>query len=100
MSKKHKKKSVKYKIRILLAFLVFASITSVLGYNLFCNINSIKALVIEKKELSDKISALQDEKEDLENDIKKLEDSDYIARYVREKYLYSKDGELILRIDD
>ena len=33
-------------------------------------------------------------------DIKKLNDPDYITKYVREKYLYSKDGEIILRIDE
>ena len=38
-------------------------------------------------------------KEELELDIRKLEDPDYIAKYVREKYFYSKDGELILRMD-
>ena len=42
---------------------------------------------------------LQEEKESLETDILKLKDPDYIAKYVREKYFYSKDGELILRLD-
>ena len=36
----------------------------------------------------------------LEGDILKLEDSNYIGKYVREKYFYSKDGELILRIEE
>ena len=31
-------------------------------------------------------------------DADKLQDPDYIARYAREKYSYSKDGEIILRI--
>ena len=34
------------------------------------------------------------------DDIKKLNDPDYVARYAREKYLYSKNGELIIRIPD
>ena len=45
----------------------------------------------EKKELKEK----QDE---LQVDADKLQDPDYIARYAREKYSYSKDGEIILRI--
>ena len=53
---------------------------------------------MEKKELSDKIVSLKEEKRELESDIKKLENSDYIAKYVREKYFYSKDGELILKM--
>ena len=54
----------------------------------------------EKIALNEQISDLQKEKEVLETDIMKLENPDYIAKYVREKYFYSKEGELILRIDD
>ena len=97
---KKKRKASKHKIRFFFAFVVFFGVTAVLGYNLFSNIMSIKRMEIEKKELSDKMVSLQEEKKVLESDIKKLEDSDYIAKYVREKYFYSKDGELILRMDD
>ncbi len=95
---KKKKKISKRKIRFFFAFLVFAGITSVLGYNLVSNIASIKKMELDKKELNDKIVSLKEEKQELESDIKKLENSDYIAKYVREKYFYSKDGELILRL--
>ena len=53
----------------------------------------------EKEDLQNQLVTLQEEKESLETDILKLEDPDYIAKYVREKYFYSKDGELILRLD-
>lgn len=96
---KKKKKASKHKIKFFFAFLVFAGITIVLGYNLFSNIMTINKMKIEKKELKEKIVSLEEEKKVLESDIKKLEDSDYIAKYVREKYFYSKDGELILRMD-
>ena len=33
-------------------------------------------------------------------DAKKLQNPDYIARYAREKYSYSKDGEYVLQIPD
>ena len=52
----------------------------------------------EKHELQNKLVSLKDEEEVLNSDIKKLEDPEYVARYAREKYLYSKDGELIIRI--
>ena len=39
-------------------------------------------------------------KEELETNVKKLEDPEYLARYAREKYFYSKEGELILRIPE
>ena len=44
----------------------------------------------QKEALKDKLSNLKEEEEILNSDIKKLEDPDYVARYAREKYLYSK----------
>ena len=82
------------------AFIVFGAITAILGYNLLSNIIDINKMKIEKRELQDKIVDLEKEKEVLETDILKLKDPDYIAKYVREKYFYSKDGELILKIDE
>ena len=99
MTKKNYKKK-KFKFKFFLAFIVFGSITAVLGYNLFCNIMTINDMNKEKKELKEKITKLEQEKEVLETDIQKLEDPEYIAKYVREKYYYSKDGEVILRMDD
>ena len=40
---------------------------------------------------------LEDE-DNLKTEINKLQDEEYVARYAREKYLYSKDGELIIKI--
>jgi len=54
----------------------------------------------EKKELDNKLVSLQEKKTKLENDVNKLEDPEYLARYAREKYFYSKNGELIIRIPD
>jgi cell division protein DivIC len=45
-------------------------------------------------------SASLDKEEELKDEINKLKDPEYMARYAREKYLYSKDGELIIRIPD
>ena len=98
--KKKKRKTLKYKIRFFLAFVLFGSITAVLGYNLVTNILIIKEMNLQKSALKDQIVDLAYQKEVLETDILKLEDPDYIAKYVREKYFYSKDGELILRIED
>ena len=46
----------------------------------------------------EEILTLKDDGERLEADIKRHQDPEYRAKYVREKYLYSRDGELILRI--
>jgi cell division protein DivIC len=54
----------------------------------------------EKQELEKELVELKEKEEELKVDAKKLQDPDYIARYAREKYLYSKDGEYILQIPD
>ena len=54
----------------------------------------------EKKEFEEELSILKDKEEELKGQVNKLQDPDYIARYAREKYLYSKDGEIIIRIPD
>ena len=36
----------------------------------------------------------------MQTDVIKLQDPEYVAKYAREKYLYSKDGELIIKIID
>ena len=46
------------------------------------------------------LEKLKEKEEELNNTVTKLSDPDYIARYAREKYLYSKDGEIIIRIPD
>lgn len=97
---KNKRKASKHKIRFFVAFLVFSGVTLALGYNLFSNVKNIQEMKVEKKQLKEKITLLEKEKDVLESDILKLKDPDYIAKYVREKYLYSKDGEVILRMDE
>jgi cell division protein DivIC len=54
----------------------------------------------EKSELEEQLVSLKEKEEELKVDAKKLQDPEYIARYAREKYLYSKDGEYILQIPD
>ena len=54
----------------------------------------------EKNSLENKLASLEEKKIELENMVSKLEDPEYLARYAREKYFYSKDGELIIRIPE
>ena len=84
----------------MLAFFIFGLILSTLGYNLILNVNSIYKMKAQNKQLENKIALLKEEEKILESDIQKLEDPSYVARYAREKYLYSKDGEIIIRMPD
>ena len=52
----------------------------------------------EKTELLVQLKKLKKKESSLRADANKMKDKEYIARYAREKYLYSKDGEFILRI--
>ena len=52
----------------------------------------------EKKQLEEKLLKLKEAEEELVLDVEKLQDPEYIARYLREKYFYSKDGEYIIKI--
>ena len=96
-----KKRKVKKKARRIATFGLVSIIAIVV---VFVTVGSIfKELVTkyqEKKSLESKLINLEEKEKELQNDVKKLEDPDYLARYAREKYFYSKDGELILRIPD
>lgn len=48
--------------------------------------------------LTDKYNTLLHEEESLQSEIKKLQDSEYVARYAREKFLYSLPNEVIIKL--
>lgn len=96
---KKRKMSIVAKIRVFFTVIIILVVVSMLGYNCVCNVLKIIDMKNQKVNLQEKIVKLDEEKEELELDIRKLEDPDYIAKYVREKYLYSKDGEIILRLN-
>lgn len=54
----------------------------------------------EQDELNKLLVQLKEEEQKLNLDVDRLQDPEYIARYLREKYLYSKDNEYIIRIPD
>ena len=95
-----KRLSKKVKPRMFFFFIIFGSIITSLSYNFFSNVSKIITIKNEKKELSEKLVTLKDEEDKLNSDIKKLKDPEYVARYAREKYMYSKEGELIIRLPD
>ena len=69
-------------------------------FSFFYNAYSIYSLTVEKNDLEQKYIELKEEAEELKIDIEKLSDEKYLANYAREKYLYSKDGEYILQINE
>ena len=51
------------------------------------------------KALNAEYENLLSEEEKLESDVTKLQDSEYVMRYAKEKFMYSEDGDTILRMD-
>ena len=88
------------KRRLLLLFSVFVLLAGYVGYSTFNYWKQILNNKQKTKELESKYEELLSDKEILESDVIKLQDPDYVAKYAREKYLYSKDGELIIKIID
>jgi diacylglycerol kinase/cell division protein FtsB len=73
----------------------------IIGYFIFSLITysiNIGKLSSEQKQLEEKLASLQANEKNLKVEIQKLKDPDYVARYARENYLYSKDGEYIIKI--
>jgi len=96
--KKEKKKNKKSNIFITLFIITLLIIALVaVVYNDFTQVLNNKK---EMQQLKSKYVELKDEEESLNVEVAKLEDPDYIARYAREKYMFSKEGEVILRIVD
>lgn len=88
------------KRRLLVLFCVFVLLIGYISYTTFSYWEEILKNNKETKELEEKYDKLLSDKEVLETDVLKLQDPEYVAKYAREKYLYSKDGELIIKIVD
>lgn len=95
-----KKKQAKFKYRLCLfmpaCLLVVATIFVAVGSYWI----QIREKYQEKSRLENQIIVLKEEEEELKVDVERLKDPDYVARYAREKYMYSKDGEIILRLPE
>ena len=92
-----KKKKLKTKSLILFVALIFLSAFVLSTYNYVVDIYKMTK---EKKELKEELKELKEKEKELKLDASKLQDSDYIARYAREKYFYSKEGEYIIKIPE
>lgn len=97
---KKRRKMKKKKLRLLLlgclSFFIIGLTTYTIGKYWFEIYNKYK----EKKNLDQELIDLREKEDELRADADRLQDPDYIARYAREKYLYSKDGEFIIKIPE
>ena len=95
-----KKTSKKEKKRLIFISFVIVGLLGYLVASVYSDwkeiINNNNKIVALNKEYSD----LMDNEKSLQSEVAKLKDPDYVARYAKEKYLYSSDGDTIIRMDD
>lgn len=95
---KKKKKNQKLKRRMLFLGLGSIVVITITVFSIGKYWVEIYQKYKEKQELAQKLYTLKEEEDALKVDVERLQDPEYVARYAREKYYYSKDGEFILRI--
>lgn len=96
------KRRISKKSKRRLAILVPITFTMI-GFFIFTFINytiNIINLTKQENDLKNKLTSLEIEEKDLNTEILKLKDPEYIAKYAREKYYYSKDGEYVIKIEE
>lgn len=98
MSTKKRKKTVKYRV------FLFPPVCLLILVTIFVAVGSYWVQIAnkyqEKESLSNEIVDLKEKEEQLRVDVERLEDPDYVGRYARQKYMYSKEGEIILRLPE
>ena len=95
-----KKKKSKFRYRALLLIPICIALVIAVAITFGSYWNKIFAKYKEKKELESQIIVLKEKEEELKVEVDRLEDPDYVARFARERYMYSKDGEIILRLPE
>ena len=83
--------------------LIFGTLSIILiGYSFICLFSylyKIKDLQNTNSSLNKKLHDLQTKEQNLKTEIQKLKDPDYLARFAREHYLYTKNGEYVIKIE-
>lgn len=98
MAKKKMSKQAKRRLLIFGTLSVIAIVYFIFSISFYTfNIYKLKK---QETELNTKINELKHNEKLLNTEIEKLKDNEYIARFARENYSYSKDGEIIIKIDD
>ena len=64
-------------------------------FNLITYSYRMKKLSDKQASLTTELKTLKEKEGNLKNEIQKLKDPDYLARYARENYLYTKSGEYV-----
>ena len=94
MKKTKKEKKRLFVISVVIILLVVSLVSSVAGDWTKIMENKSKITSLNKQ-----YNDLLREEEKLVSEVTKLQDDDYIVRFAKEKFLYSENGELIIRMN-
>ena len=94
MKKTKKEKKRLFLISAVIILLIISLVSSVAGDWTKIMENKSKITSLNKK-----YNNLLGEEEKLVSEVTKLQDDDYVLRYAKEKFLYSEDGEVIIRMN-
>ena len=94
MKKTKKEKKRLFVISVVIILLVVSLVSSVAGDWTKIMENKSKITSLNKQ-----YNVLLSEEEKLVSEVTKLQDDDYIVRFAKEKFLYSENGELIIRMN-
>lgn len=90
----------KEKRRLTLIVLTFIFIITFMCINIFPDWLKIMANKKELTVLETSYKELLDNEEALKAEVQKLQNPEYLERYAKEKFLYTKDREIIIRKSD
>lgn len=90
----------KTKIRLTIWTIALLASVSLFASSFFAYLSNNSKNKLNTEELQSKYNEKLEEEEELKSEIEKLKDPEYMARYTREKYLYSADNEIIIKMED
>lgn len=86
----------KYRMRLFLYLSILVGIISLLTFSCYNTWKQVYSNRKNKRELEVKYNSLLEKENNLSDEVLKLQDPEYVAKYAREKFSYTKDGELII----
>lgn len=90
----------KTKRRIFVLIVILIPLLIVFVYNITNYTNKIEENILQTKELNSQYDELLAEEIKLKKEASKLQNEEYLIKYAREKYLLSKENEIIFKFGD
>jgi len=95
---------MKANVRKTMRFLFFGVVSIVVVVTIMSSLSGVIVDIYgkykEKDLLNDKLLELKETEAKLTVDVERMNDPEYVGRYLREKFFYSKENEFIIRIPE